>query len=293
MGKLGRPVLLRMPNVANGKTVVAPLLLTAMLAACNRPPSTPADPAGGTPASPPSTASSEAPPAPAGGLSDVAESNPRYVVGISYPPQASRYPQLAKAMGDYASAARAELMHAVDGLGSEKPTAPYELSLAFEMVAETPDVVAVAADGGRYTGGAHGEPLVARFTWLPRQQAMLTIQTLLPSPEGLQAISGYVREQLHTSASLRTEGGDDMTPEDRARLLQSSNEMIDEGTGPDPANFSQFQPVINGDGRIAAIRFVFPPYQVGPYTDGTQTADVPAQALRPYLAPQLAPLFLK
>jgi hypothetical protein len=279
-----------MSNVGNGKTVIASLLLTSLLAACNQPPSTPAPPASpatSTPAEEPAQ-----PPPAATGLSDVAQSDPRYVVGISYPPQANQYPGLAKAMGDYAATARAELMKAVDGLGSEKPTAPYELSLAFEMVAETPDVVAVAADGGRYTGGAHGEPLVARFTWLPKHQAMLTTQAMLPSPEGLQAISSYVREQLHTSASLRTEG-DDMAPEDRARMLQSSNKMIDEGTGPDLANFSQFQPVMNADGRIAAIRFVFPPYQVGAYADGTQTVDVPAQVLQPYLAPEYAPLFLK
>ncbi|WDS37188.1 DUF3298 and DUF4163 domain-containing protein [Pseudoxanthomonas sp.] len=279
-----------MSDVGNGKTIIASLLLASLLAGCNQPPSTPATSASPV-ASTPAEASTQSPSA-ATALSDVAESDPRYVVGISYPPQANQYPGLAKAMGDYATAARAELMQAVNGLGGEKPVAPYELSLAFEVVAETPEVVAVAADGGRYTGGAHGEPLVARFTWLPRQQAMLTTQAMLPSPEGLQAVSSYVREQLHTSASLRADG-DDMAPEDRAQLLQSSNKMIDEGTGPDLANFSQFQPVVNADGRIAAIRFVFPPYQVGPYADGTQTVDVPAQVLQPYVAPEYAPLFLK
>ncbi|MET1023077.1 MAG: DUF4163 domain-containing protein [Pseudoxanthomonas sp.] len=222
----------------------------------------------------------------------MAESDPRYVVGISYPPQANQYPGLAKAMGDYANAARAELMQAVNALGSEKPSAPYELSLAFEVVADTPEVMAVAADGGRYTGGAHGEPLVARFTWLPRHNALLTTQALLPSPEGLQAVSSYVREQLHTGLSLRTDGGD-MPQDERAQLLLAGNKMIDDGTNPEPDNFSQFQPVMNADGRIAAVRFVFPPYQVGSYADGTQTVDVPAQVLQPYVAPEYAELFLK
>ena len=42
---------------------------------------------------------------------------------------------------------------------------------------------------------------------------------------------------------------------------------------------------------MAALRFVFPPYQVGPYADGVQTVEVPAALLRPYLAADLAGLF--
>jgi hypothetical protein len=277
-------------HVGTGKTLALSLLVTGLLAACTQQP--PAAPAANAP--PASTPPAGAPAAPLASttLADVAESDPRYVVGISYPPQANQYPGLAKAMGDYANAARAELMQAINALGSEKPSAPYELSLAFEVVADTPEVMAVAADGGRYTGGAHGEPLVARFTWLPRHNALLTTQALLPSPEGLQAVSSYVREQLHTGLSLRTDGGD-MPPDERAQLLLAGNKMIDDGTNPEPGNFSQFQPVMNADGRIAAVRFVFPPYQVGSYADGTQTVDVPAQVLQPYVAPEYEELFLK
>ncbi len=290
MGTLRLICLTKDVHVGTGKTLALSLLVTGLLAACTQQP--PAAPAASAP--PASTPPAGAPAAPLASttLADVAESDPRYVVGISYPPQANQYPGLAKAMGDYANAARAELMQAVNALGSEKPSAPYELSLAFEVVADTPEVMAVAADGGRYTGGAHGEPLVARFTWLPGHNALLTTQAMLPSPEGLQAVSSYVREQLHTGLSLRTDGGD-MAPEDRAQLLLAGNKMIDDGTSPEPDNFSQFQPVMNADGKIAAVRFVFPPYQVGSYADGTQTVDVPAQVLQPYVAPEYAELFLK
>ena len=49
--------------------------------------------------------------------------------------------------------------------------------------------------------------------------------------------------------------------------------------------------MLGPDGRIAALRFVFPPYQVGPYADGTQTVDVPANVLLPRVAPAYRPLF--
>jgi len=53
----------------------------------------------------------------------------------------------------------------------------------------------------------------------------------------------------------------------------------------------QFQPLTNDKGQITALRFVFPPYQVGPYSDGTQTADVPAAVLLPHVAAGYRELF--
>ena len=98
-------------------------------------------------------------------LKDVIEQSPSYVLGITFPPALNHYPGLAEAVGRYAQTARGELMEAVGGLGNDRPRAPYELSLQFEMLLERPELVAVAADGSRYTGGAHGKPLVARFVW--------------------------------------------------------------------------------------------------------------------------------
>jgi len=230
-------------------------------------------------------------PAPPGGeLKDVIENTPAYVVGISYPPDVARYPGLAQAVGEYAAAARAELMHAVDGLGNDKPTAPYELSLAFETVVDQPAIVAVAADGSRYTGGAHGEPLVARFVWLPQRQEMLTAQKLIPAEQGWSSIGQYVAARLHEGAQQRAEA-DKLAPEEAAEWLKSVDKMIADGTGAQAANFDQFVPLLDGAGKIAALRFVFPPYQVGPYSDGTQTVDVPAAVLLPVVDPAYADLF--
>jgi hypothetical protein len=67
--------------------------------------------------------------------------------------------------------------------------------------------------------------------------------------------------------------------------------MLDEGTEPEAANFDIFEPVLDGDGRISALRFVFPPYQVAPYAAGTQTVEVPAAALLPHVAPAYSALF--
>lgn len=225
-------------------------------------------------------------------LNDVIEANDLYVVGISYPASVNRHPGLAKALSAYAEAERAELMEAVEAFGNDKPTAPYELSLAFEQVLDTPNIVAVAADGSRYTGGAHGQPLIARFVWLPQQDARLTSAALIPDAKGWQAVSDYVREQLHTAVVNRADE-DELEAVDRAALIKSTFRMIDEGTEPEAGNFSEFVPVLDTAGRITALRFVFPPYQVGPYADGTQTVDVPATLLLPHVAPAYAELFAR
>ena len=241
----------------------------------------------------PPAASAPAPavrPIPSTVLQDVIERDPRYIIGISYPPVAGKYPGLAAELKRYADAARAELLQAVAGLGTQKPTAPYDLSLSFTEVAATPQIVAIAADGSSYTGGAHGNPLVARFVWLPQQSQLLTAAALVPEASSWRDISDYVREQLQAALSQRVDA-DDLDPADRADIVKSAGRMIDEGTGPDVDNFAQFEPVLAADGRIAALRFVFPPYQVGPYSDGTQTVDVPADVLLPRIAPAYRHLF--
>ena len=225
-------------------------------------------------------------------LKDVIETTDSYIVGISYPPTINKYPGLARIVSAYAESARAELMQAVAGFGNDKPSAPYELSLSFEQVVDTPELVAIAADGGRYTGGAHGEPLVARFVWLPGQDKLLTAQELVPGVQGWVAIGAYIREQLHTSVSVRADA-DDMPPQERLEFVRSADKMIDEGTEPDVDNFAAFQPIIDAQGKVTALRFVFPPYQVGPYADGTQTVDVPSSVLLPHLAPEYSGLFAK
>jgi len=257
--------------------IIAVIALVAALAACER-----------------GRAPSAAAPVPAVAaeiaLQDVVETRPDYIIGISYPKSAAGHPLLAQAIKAYADAARGELMRAVAGLKGQKPTAPYDLSLQFTGLVDTPQVVAIAADGSSYTGGAHGNPLVARFVWLPQRREMLKAEALIADAAGWQAISDASREQLMTALSQRLDA-DEVEGADRAEQLKTGSSMIDAGTRPVPANFVQFEPVMNAEGQIRAIRFVFPPYQVAPYVEGTRTAELPARMLLPHIAPDYRKLF--
>jgi hypothetical protein len=262
--------------------------LLLAVAACQREaPPTQGRPGQAAQETPAAQAPAAAAPAP---LQDVIERTPNYVIGISFPKDIDQYPGLAAELRRYADAARAELKQAVDGLGGEKPRAPYDLSLAFTTIVRTPRIVTVSAEGSSYTGGAHGNPLVARFTWLPERNELLEADRLVTGKDGWRAVSDAVREQLHAALSQRLDA-DEMEPPVRSETLESGLKMIDEGSGPDAGNFSQFEPVLDAAGRIAALRFVFPPYQVGPYSDGMQTADVPASVLLPHVAAPYRGLF--
>lgn len=230
-------------------------------------------------------------PRPVPALEDVMERDPRYLVGISFPDAARRYPGLAAALDAYAREARADLDEAVASLGEGRPTAPYDLALDFSILVETPRVVAVQAEGSTYTGGAHGNPLVARFVWLPQQEKMLEARDLIADDDGWQALSAHVREQLHAQLFERVDAWD-LEPDERQQLVRSGGRMIEDGSGPEPGNFEHFEPQMGPDGRIQALRFVFPPYQVGPYSDGTHYVTVPAEILLPHVAEDYRDLFV-
>jgi len=269
------------------KRLAVSILVVCALAACR--PEAPAQPGASA------VAGAEAPTPQAGTapepvvLEDVVETDPRYIIGITWPDGVDRYPGLAVLLKDYADAARAEVLEAVEAL-EPGTTAMYDLALEFRVVADTPQVFAVAADGGSYTGGAHGTPLIARFVWLPQENRLLTPADLVADADAWRDVSSYVREQLHAALSQRVDA-DDLEPEERARVLRSATRMIEEGTAPEPDNFAQFEPVMGADGSVVALRFVFPPYQVGPYSDGVQTVEVPTAVLLPHVATAYRPLF--
>ena len=268
---------------------IAVVLLVSVLAltGCERGTGTHADNQAATRAPPAPLA--PAAPAPVV-LQDVIETTPAYIVGISYPQVASKYPALAQAVHVYAEATRAQLMQAVNGLHGKKPEVPYDLSLSFSNVVETPRVVAVAAEGSSFIGGAHGNPLVERFVWLPQLQQMLAAEQLIPDAANWAPVTAHVREQLMTGLSQQLDD-DGVEADARAQQLKRGSKWIDTGTTPESKHFSRFEPVMNADGSIRALRFVFPPEQVAAYEAGTRSAEVPAKVLLPLVAAQYRTLF--
>lgn len=265
--------------------VVVVCVITLGLLACKREAPAPER------VSPPSTTTAAAPaPIPAAPLADVIETTPDYVIGISYPPSAAKYPGLAVELQRYADAARADLLEAVKARQGAAGASPYDLSISFTQVLDSPTMFAVAADGSSYTGGAHGAPLIARFVWLPQAAHLLTARDLVPDARSWTPIAANVREQLLTALSQRVDA-DELAPAERLEVVKNASRMIEDGTKPTAETFAMFEPVVSASGKLRALRFIFAPYQVGPYSDGTQTVEVPAAVLLPHVAPAYRGLF--
>ena len=265
--------------------------LLLALAACNRSPQ-PQPPQAAAAASPATTA---APAAATTDLQDISERNPQYLIGISFPPELKRYPALAAVVKRDAEAMRAEFLRQVAENKDYPGTGPFELSLMYSLVAQAPRIVAVAAEGTSFVGGAHGAPLLERYVWLLPDDRRLTAAELIPDPASWTTVSGFVREHLLAVQKQRFEEDAKSDPQaDPAVLkqqLKNATDMVEQGTEPKLENFVDFEPVLGADGKIDALRFVFPPYQVGPYSDGTQKVEVAASVLLPLIAPAERGLF--
>jgi len=158
----------------------------------------------------------------------------------------------------------------------------------YELVAQTPYVVAVFSSGSQYTGGVHAHVFMESLVWLPEKQQWLTAPMLMADSEGWQAVSDYVRDDLYQQYSSHFPSP---SAEDQA-WLADHRDWINRGTEPDAKNFEYFQPLVSDDGRISALKFVFPPYQVGPWADGSWEVDVPASVLYPYIADDYRDVFV-
>lgn len=222
-------------------------------------------------------------------LQDVLETTPGHIIGVSYPSGLARYPGLAAQAQRFAEDARMQVLQA-EKQRQAAGEGPFELSLEFQLRHESPDLVVLAVDGSSFTGGAHGTPLIQRWVWLPREGRMLTVADLFPQPGSWERIAKEVRGQLNAQLSQRL-ASDDVTAAERAEMMKTATAMIDGGTEPRAENFAVFEPVLDGDGRIRALRFVFPPYQVGAYAEGMRTVELPSARLVADVAPAYRRLF--
>ncbi|AXK72042.1 DUF3298 domain-containing protein [Lysobacter sp. TY2-98] len=223
-------------------------------------------------------------------IKDVLDTSSKHVIGVSYPKDLSKYPGLAALAQRYAAQARQQVLDAERQRPPGTAAGPYELSLEFQLRHESPQLVVLAVDGSTFTGGAHSTPMIQRWVWLPAQNRQLTAAELFPQAQSWQRIATDVRTQLQTELQQRLDA-DEIAPHERAQLLKSATAMIEGGTEPKADDFAVFEPVFDDAGHISALRFVFPPYQVGPFSDGTHTVELPAAQLVQDVAPAYRALF--
>ena len=266
--------------------------LAATLAACQPAAQVPPSPA---PAASPTTApvaSNESVSAPVPGASslDVHEKSALREIKITFPAGIERYPQLLAAVQTYAQGQRKAFAEGEKEVGTAEGGPGYSLELMFKLVAESPDVVAVKGEGDVYLGGAHGDPLLQTFTWLTKEQQLLTAETLMADAQGWTIVRDEARKQLKAEQRRRVDERTDLTAEER-NLALGDDGSIKAGTEATPKNFQYFIPLLDAQQKIRALRFEFPPYQVASYAEGYWSVEIPAPLIKAHVAPAYHDLF--
>jgi len=106
-----------------------------------------------------------------------------------------------------------------------------------------------------YSGGAHDLVSTQTFSFSPTGQEVTLDSLFTNGAAGLNTIAPYVAAQLAT------------TPD-------ADSAMIAAGTAPTETNYQNF--TVQSDG----VTFIFDPYEVGPYSDGQQTVQVPVSVFK-------------
>jgi len=196
-------------------------------------------------------------------------------IKVQYPPGIQQHPELARQLAEETADDRAYYIK----------NRPSDYDMRYALVAQTPEIVAVFGQGSAYEGGAHHNIMLSSHIWLPTQHTWLTAENLMAGADGWQAVSDYVRDKLIEQQLPRKV--DDA-------WMENARDWIRRGTSADNLdNFQYFQPLLADDGKIAALKFVFPPYQVASWADGIQEVDVPASVFIPYLAEPYRALFVR
>ncbi len=199
------------------------------------------------------------------------------------------YPALARTIRAAADNHRREILAHAAAI-AEEPDLPEPLrqwSLEVDYAPATGDggLRVVAGDGYVYTGGAHGMPIIERYTYHVGQERILELSDWFIGDGIWTALSEHARADLIRQAEERHAeyGGE---PETQGFWI----EMIENGTTPDTGSFAIYEPILDPAGSVIGLRLIFPPYQVAPYVYGVQTVDVPTQIFLPWLTPDLVDL---
>jgi hypothetical protein len=216
---------------------------------------------------------------------------PHYEYEIDYPAIDPKENALRTALRDLAEGAKHDFVATAPKDGDEDEH-KYTLSMTFEEIARTADLVAVDLEGAEYTGGVHGNPYSRVLLYDRRGDRMIGLADLFDDPDAaLDALSTAAITQLREDfAQEIAQSRSEMQTSGRTGVPFDRDEWIQRGAAPSKENFHSVAPVLDGP-RIGSLSIRFDPYQVAPYSDGMPTVEIPVAVVRQWLKSEYAPDF--
>lgn len=270
-------------------------LAALALAACQQPTGSPPASAAGISAAGTGASTAPvitAPPVSAGtaGLPGNHAATAQYKIAISIPDLPATAKPLADALRATADDAKRQFLQALPDPDDDSTSPPrqYELQLEFTVAARTAAFTSVRETGDVDTGGAHPAPVEGTFVFDHGAGRVITLDDLFAQPDGARkALADFARARLAKRLSADAPKPGEASPAADREWRANMQQMLDYGTKPTNVNFALFV-VRAGASEAAAspgLTLVFPPYQVAPYSAGTQTVEVPASVFARFLKP--------
>lgn len=196
----------------------------------------------------------------------------KYVIDIKYPYEVLKYPEIHSHLKDIVSAIKSE-SEVQNAPGKEiSMSHPWTLEIEMDKVAHAGDLASVLVYSMTYTGGAHPNHYYRSVNFNTETQKLITLDELFADAQYIHDIAGFVTSELLEKKSEKT------------GMKVDSDEWIERGTLPLPGNFEIFVFVEADRGKsFSGMKFIFPPYTVGPYSDGRYEVKVPAEIFHEYL----------
>lgn len=204
-----------------------------------------------------------------------------YEVRIKYPVEVLNYPKIHSHLRNVSETIKSETGIYDAGREPDTTSPPRSLIIDMDNYTSAGKLASVLVYSMSYTGGAHPNHYYQSVTFNTETQEIIDLEELFKESDYIYRISEYVTSRLLRQKSEKT--GEEI----------ESDEWIERGALPLPSNFEIFV-LVPGKKRksFSGIKFIFPPYTVGPYSDGTYEVFVPVEIIEDYLAQQYKEVFV-
>ena len=193
-------------------------------------------------------------------------------IKVTYPYQVTEYPEIFEYLKKEAEKIKKNNGFDEENIDLGLSGHPWSLNIDMSNFAETGNLASIVGYVFSFTGGAHPNHSYFSVNFLKDNQQRIGFTDLFNNEkEALNPISKFVITDILKQKS------------ERLNEKITEDEWLDEGAGPDIKNYSIFEFVPGESDKAEAIKFIFPPYQVGPYVEGVYEVQVPVGIFAEYL----------
>jgi len=165
----------------------------------------------------------------------------------------------------------------------------WTLDINWSVAFENAEALSLMGATSSYEGGAHGMWGFETLLWDKTAQRELSFADMFADPRRNGAAMTAVSEAAFAAWAEASPAVDTDVSLIDERTLQDARDVL----APNAGSFETFLLIPNtaGDGRAAGVLLLYPPYELGPYSDGDYRLFIPAGVLTPHLRPEWAARF--